>query len=235
MQRGEAPPDPTTKKCPECLSDVPIAARRCAFCTSPLPGRRRLPPGTLRSSRLAIRADPGTIPVDATAGREKNPFYWRWIDVNRLGLRSERGRGERARVTVRAVSPLLDLGERTCRRGSCRTGGGPLADLTALTLELQNALRDYPPGHWVAIAPGASEVVANAADPEAARTAAATTATTIRSSSRSPTPCRQSTRRSRRATSCRPPASSTHGRPAASCRFSAPARRLPAACRPCRR
>ena len=36
MHRGEAPPDPTTKKCPECLSDVPIAARRCAFCTSPL-------------------------------------------------------------------------------------------------------------------------------------------------------------------------------------------------------
>jgi len=34
MRRGEAPPDPTTKKCPECLSDVPIAARRCAFCTT---------------------------------------------------------------------------------------------------------------------------------------------------------------------------------------------------------
>jgi large conductance mechanosensitive channel len=34
LRRGEAPPDPTTKKCPECLSDVPIAARRCAFCTS---------------------------------------------------------------------------------------------------------------------------------------------------------------------------------------------------------
>ena len=34
MRRGEAAPDPTTKKCPECLSDVPIAARHCAFCTS---------------------------------------------------------------------------------------------------------------------------------------------------------------------------------------------------------
>jgi large conductance mechanosensitive channel len=34
--RGEAPTDPTTKKCAECLSEVPIAARRCAFCTSPL-------------------------------------------------------------------------------------------------------------------------------------------------------------------------------------------------------
>ena len=36
MRRGEASPDPTTKKCPECLSDVPIAARRCAHCTSAL-------------------------------------------------------------------------------------------------------------------------------------------------------------------------------------------------------
>ena len=34
--RGEVPADPTTKKCPECLSAVAIAARRCAFCTSPL-------------------------------------------------------------------------------------------------------------------------------------------------------------------------------------------------------
>lgn len=37
LGRGEAPPDPTTKKCPECLSEVPIAARRCAHCTQPLP------------------------------------------------------------------------------------------------------------------------------------------------------------------------------------------------------
>lgn len=36
MRRGEAPPDPTTKKCPECLTGVPIAARRCAACTSVL-------------------------------------------------------------------------------------------------------------------------------------------------------------------------------------------------------
>lgn len=26
---------PTTKKCTECLSDIPIKAKRCAFCTSP--------------------------------------------------------------------------------------------------------------------------------------------------------------------------------------------------------
>jgi len=34
LRRGAPPPDPTTKKCPECLSVVPIAARKCAFCTS---------------------------------------------------------------------------------------------------------------------------------------------------------------------------------------------------------
>jgi large conductance mechanosensitive channel len=38
MRRGEIAPDPTTKKCPECLTDVPIAAKRCAACTSPLAG-----------------------------------------------------------------------------------------------------------------------------------------------------------------------------------------------------
>lgn len=36
--KGEDPPDPTTKKCPECLSEIPIAARRCAFCTATLSG-----------------------------------------------------------------------------------------------------------------------------------------------------------------------------------------------------
>jgi large conductance mechanosensitive channel len=34
--RREPPPDPTTKKCPECLSEIPLEARRCAFCTSAL-------------------------------------------------------------------------------------------------------------------------------------------------------------------------------------------------------
>jgi large conductance mechanosensitive channel len=36
LRRGEKMPDPTTKKCPECMSEVAIAARRCAFCTSAL-------------------------------------------------------------------------------------------------------------------------------------------------------------------------------------------------------
>ena len=33
-RKAPVPADPTTKKCPECLSEIPIAARRCAFCTS---------------------------------------------------------------------------------------------------------------------------------------------------------------------------------------------------------
>lgn len=28
--------DPTTKTCAECLSEIPLAARRCAFCTVPV-------------------------------------------------------------------------------------------------------------------------------------------------------------------------------------------------------
>jgi large conductance mechanosensitive channel len=30
-------PEPETRPCPECLSDIPVAARRCAFCTSEVP------------------------------------------------------------------------------------------------------------------------------------------------------------------------------------------------------
>ena len=30
--RKEPPADPTTKKCKECLSEIPIAAKRCAHC-----------------------------------------------------------------------------------------------------------------------------------------------------------------------------------------------------------
>ena len=33
--RREPPADPTTKKCTECLSEIPIGAKRCAFCTQP--------------------------------------------------------------------------------------------------------------------------------------------------------------------------------------------------------
>jgi len=33
--KKEPPPDPSIKKCPECLSDIPAEARKCSFCTSP--------------------------------------------------------------------------------------------------------------------------------------------------------------------------------------------------------
>lgn len=32
-RKEPVPADPTTRKCPECLSEVPIDATRCAFCT----------------------------------------------------------------------------------------------------------------------------------------------------------------------------------------------------------
>ena len=35
--RGKAPEDPTTKQCPYCLSEIPVAATKCAFCTAEQP------------------------------------------------------------------------------------------------------------------------------------------------------------------------------------------------------
>jgi large conductance mechanosensitive channel len=35
MHRSDAPASPTSKKCTECLSEIPIAARRCAHCGQP--------------------------------------------------------------------------------------------------------------------------------------------------------------------------------------------------------
>lgn len=34
--KKEAPADPTSKKCPECLSEIPLAAKRCAHCAQPV-------------------------------------------------------------------------------------------------------------------------------------------------------------------------------------------------------
>jgi large conductance mechanosensitive channel len=33
-RKTETPADSTVRDCPECLSSIPIAARRCAFCTA---------------------------------------------------------------------------------------------------------------------------------------------------------------------------------------------------------
>jgi large conductance mechanosensitive channel len=37
--RKEPPADPTTRKCPECMSEIPVDARRCAFCASEVRGK----------------------------------------------------------------------------------------------------------------------------------------------------------------------------------------------------
>ena len=34
--RKEPPADPTTRRCPECISEVPLEAKRCAYCTTVL-------------------------------------------------------------------------------------------------------------------------------------------------------------------------------------------------------
>ncbi len=35
MKNRKAPADPTSKKCFECLNEIPIAATRCGFCSQP--------------------------------------------------------------------------------------------------------------------------------------------------------------------------------------------------------
>jgi large conductance mechanosensitive channel len=39
VRKNTVPADPTTKKCPECLSEIPIDARRCAHCAQPVMGK----------------------------------------------------------------------------------------------------------------------------------------------------------------------------------------------------
>lgn len=40
LNRNKVEEDPTTRECPYCLSEVPIAATRCAHCTSDLSAAR---------------------------------------------------------------------------------------------------------------------------------------------------------------------------------------------------
>lgn len=40
LRRTEPPVDTPTRECPECLSSIPVAARRCAFCTAEVAGAR---------------------------------------------------------------------------------------------------------------------------------------------------------------------------------------------------
>ncbi len=36
LKKPEEAAAPTTKNCPECLSEIPLAARRCAHCAQPV-------------------------------------------------------------------------------------------------------------------------------------------------------------------------------------------------------
>jgi large conductance mechanosensitive channel len=38
FKKNEPAAAPTTKTCPQCLSEIPLAARRCAHCTQPVAG-----------------------------------------------------------------------------------------------------------------------------------------------------------------------------------------------------
>ncbi len=37
LKKPAPPPAPTTRPCPECLSEIPLAATRCAHCAQPVP------------------------------------------------------------------------------------------------------------------------------------------------------------------------------------------------------
>lgn len=41
-KRNKTSEDPSTKKCPECYSEIPIKATRCAFCTTKLPATKTI-------------------------------------------------------------------------------------------------------------------------------------------------------------------------------------------------
>src|ERR671922_1121235 len=56
LQPSEPKPQ-TTRKCPECLSDIPVAARRCAYCTA------EVTPGT------AVPSQPGMPQQPVRSGR----------------------------------------------------------------------------------------------------------------------------------------------------------------------
>jgi large conductance mechanosensitive channel len=41
------PAEPSTRKCPECLSEIPKEASRCAYCTANLESAEREPAGAV--------------------------------------------------------------------------------------------------------------------------------------------------------------------------------------------
>ena len=81
MQRFATEPDvdTPTRKCPECLSEIPEKARRCAFCTAQLARELRLARGAaaawwrIRSSKPAGRGSPTLGRFDSFAAP---PLAW---------------------------------------------------------------------------------------------------------------------------------------------------------------
>lgn len=48
--KGTEPVGPKTRECPWCLSKIPVAARRCAFCTADLEATSTAAPGTVSNA-----------------------------------------------------------------------------------------------------------------------------------------------------------------------------------------
>lgn len=42
-RKSEPPADPTSRNCPYCVSEIPIQATRCAFCTQEVPAAEAVP------------------------------------------------------------------------------------------------------------------------------------------------------------------------------------------------
>jgi large conductance mechanosensitive channel len=48
--KKEPPPDPTIRKCPECLSDIPVEAKRCRYCGQPVTPQPEAPKAGARTA-----------------------------------------------------------------------------------------------------------------------------------------------------------------------------------------
>jgi len=46
IQRFKGPEAVTTRPCPQCLSDIPLSATRCKFCTEPVPAMNEITPAS---------------------------------------------------------------------------------------------------------------------------------------------------------------------------------------------
>ena len=84
--RREPPADPTTKKCPECLSEIPVDARRCAFCTSEAEDgeRRGKEDHRVHGADLQPAAHRGPLHREAEQVGEREPAVRRQVAMDRV-------------------------------------------------------------------------------------------------------------------------------------------------------